>query len=57
MIRRHGNRWQVIVYAGIDPEAGRERRARGSMPAKSGQRQPSRDARALEACLRYCRIL
>jgi integrase len=51
MIRRRGNRWQVTVYAGTDAVTGRERRVTRSVPAKPGQRQPSREARALEARL------
>jgi len=51
MIRRHGNRWQVTVYAGVDPTTGRERRARGSVPALPSQRRPPKEARELEARL------
>ncbi len=51
MIRRHGNRWQVTVYAGIDPVTGRERRARGSVPASPAQKRPPKEARELEARL------
>ena len=51
MIRRHGNRWQVTVYAGTDPVTGRERRVRRSVPASPGQRRPPKEARELEARL------
>jgi integrase len=51
VIRRHGNRWQVTVYAGIDPVTGSERRARASVPAKPGQARPPKEARELEARL------
>jgi len=51
MIRRHGNRWQVTVYAGTDPVTGRERRVRGSVPRAPGQQRPSKAARELEARL------
>ena len=51
VIRRHGNRWQVTVYAGADPLTGRERRVRGSVPAKPGQQRAPKEARELEARL------
>ncbi|MEX0664752.1 MAG: site-specific integrase [Acidimicrobiia bacterium] len=51
MIRRHGNRWQVTVYAGADPDTGRERRVRASVRALPGQKRPSKEARELEARL------
>jgi integrase len=51
VIRRHGNRWQVTVYAGIDPVTSRERRVRGSVPAKANQVRPPKEARELEARL------
>ncbi len=51
MIRRHRQRWQVTVYAGTDPVTGRERRVTRSVPAKPGQKGPSKEARELEARL------
>ncbi len=51
MIRRHGHRWQVTVYAGTDPVTGRERPVRGSVPALSSQKRPPKEARELEAHL------
>ena len=51
VIRRHGNRWQVTVYAGTDPVTGGERRARGSVPATPTQKRPPKEARELEARL------
>ncbi len=51
VIRRHGNRWQVTVYAGADPLTGRERRVRGSVPATPYQQRPPKEARELEARL------
>ncbi|MCJ7436457.1 MAG: N-terminal phage integrase SAM-like domain-containing protein, partial [Acidimicrobiia bacterium] len=41
----------MTVYAGTDPVTGRERRARGSVPAKPGQARPPKEARELEARL------
>ncbi len=51
VIRRRRDRWQVTVYAGVDPVTGRERRVTRSVAAKPGQKGPSREARELEARL------
>ena len=41
----------MTVYAGTDPETGRERRVARSVPAKPGQQRPPKEARELEARL------
>ena len=41
----------MTVYAGTDPETGRERRVARSVRAKPGQQRPPKEARELEARL------
>lgn len=51
MIRRRGDNWEVVCYAGRDPITGKERRVSRTVPGRPGQKRPPAEAKQLEAKL------
>lgn len=51
MIRRRGDNWEVVVYAGRDPITGKERRVSRTVTGRPGQKRPPAEAKKVEAKL------
>ena len=49
MIKKGGNRWWVVVYAGRDPLTGRKRQRTGTAASKSLNDRPASRPRSISA--------